>query len=95
MVAIPGASTRRQQRDYHQCFAERRDRVFAYPRWKLTSRGIFNGTIYVAYTDRAADGELDFYLRKSTDQAVTWSSTTRINDDRSGNSIDQFHPRIP
>jgi hypothetical protein len=56
------------------------------------SGGVFNGTLYIAYCNRASDSKLDLFIRKSSDQGVSWTTPLRINDDPAGNNIDQFHP---
>ena len=69
--------------------------VFAYPAMEADiSGGLYNGRIYILYSNRAADGRLDLYLRKSTDQGSNWTTPTRVNDDPLGNNVDQFHPWI-
>jgi hypothetical protein len=67
--------------------------TFAYPAMEADiSGGVFNGMLYVVYSNRAADGNLDLYVRKSSDQGSNWTAPLRINDDVIGNHIDQFHP---
>lgn len=67
--------------------------TFAFPAMEADiSGGVFNGTLYVVYSNLAADGNLDLYLRKSSNQGSTWTAPLRINDDVIGNNIDQFHP---
>ncbi len=69
--------------------------VFAYPAMDIDiSGGVYSGNVYIAYSDYAADGDLDLFVRRSTDQGFTWSSPVRINDDPIGNHVDQFHPWI-
>jgi len=69
--------------------------TFAFPAMEADiSGGVFNGMLYVVYANRAADGNLDLYVRKSSDQGSTWTSPLRINDDEIGNHIDQFHPML-
>lgn len=69
--------------------------VFAYPAMEADiSGGVFDGTVYTAYSNVAADGDLDLYIRRSFDQGYSWLSPVRINDDPVGNNVDQFHPWI-
>jgi hypothetical protein len=67
--------------------------TFAYPAMEADiSEGVFSGMLYVVYSDLAADGYLDLYVRSSSDQGSNWTAPVRINDDAIGNQIDQFHP---
>ena len=67
--------------------------TFAYPAMEADiSGGAFNGMLYVVYSNLTADGNLDLYVRRSSDQGSTWTAPIRINDDVIGNHIDQFHP---
>lgn len=54
--------------------------------------GPYDGRLYCAFEDYAADGFLDLYFTMSTDGGNTWTPRQRINDDPVGNMIDQFHP---
>jgi hypothetical protein len=54
--------------------------------------GPYDGNLYCAFSDYAADGYLDLYFTKSTDGGDTWSPRIRLNDDPIGNNVDQFHP---
>ncbi|TFH60380.1 MAG: hypothetical protein E4G91_08495 [Candidatus Zixiibacteriota bacterium] len=67
--------------------------TFAYPAMEADiSGGVFNGMLYVVYTDLATDDNLDLNVRRSSDQGSNWTAPVRINDDAVGNHIDQFHP---
>jgi hypothetical protein len=67
--------------------------TFAFPAMEADiSGGVFNGMLYVVYANQATDGNLDLYVRRSSDQGSTWTAPIRINDDAVGNHIDQFHP---
>ncbi len=54
--------------------------------------GPYNGRIYVVYLNRVSSNDYDIYIRHSDDQAATWSTARRINDDTFNNGRDQFHP---
>ncbi len=49
------------------------------------SGGIFNGRLYMTYTDApsVASDDLEIFLRFSDDQGATWSAPQRVNDDLS------------
>lgn len=67
-------------------------RAFSFPAMEADiTGGIYDNTIYILFTDAAADGFQDLYVTKSTDNGDTWSERLRINDDPLGNEIDQFH----
>ncbi|MFH2055509.1 MAG: dockerin type I domain-containing protein [bacterium] len=67
-------------------------RAFSFPAMEADiTGGIYDNTIYILFTDAAADGYQDLYVTKSTDNAASWSERLRINDDPLGNQIDQFH----
>ncbi|GAB4329507.1 MAG: hypothetical protein Kow0074_26020 [Candidatus Zixiibacteriota bacterium] len=69
--------------------------AFAFPALASdVTGGPYNGRIYCAFTDDAADGFLDLYLTVTDDGGQTWTPRQRINDDPIGNNIDQFHPWI-
>ncbi|MBC8366870.1 T9SS type A sorting domain-containing protein [bacterium] len=53
--------------------------------------GPYDGRFYVAYMDRQGN-DYDIYFRYSDNNAATWSSPLRINDDAVNNGRDQFHP---
>jgi hypothetical protein len=66
--------------------------TFAYPAMEADiSGGVFNGMLYVVYSDLAADGNLDLYVRRSDNRGSSWTAPLRINDDEIGNHVDQFH----
>jgi Ca2+-binding RTX toxin-like protein len=45
------------------------------------SGGIYNGRVYLSYTDRALNSvDTQIYVRSSTDSGVTWSNPVRVND---------------
>jgi hypothetical protein len=60
------------------------------------SGGLFQGRVYLMYTDRANTNSVDtdIYLRHSDDSGTTWSAPVRVNDDPVGNGKSQFLPRI-
>jgi hypothetical protein len=71
--------------------------ILAFPFPALTADitdGPYDGHFYCAFTDLAADGNLDLYMTVSADSGKTWSPRRRLNDDLIGNHIDQFHPWI-
>ncbi len=69
--------------------------TFAFPALASdVTGGPYNGRIYCAFTDDAADGLLDLYITVTDDGGQTWSPRLRINDDPPGNNIDQFHPWV-
>lgn len=51
------------------------------------------GTLYAAYSDWTAGGvnTNDIWVRRSTDNGVTWQAPVRVNDDNLGTRL-QFHP---
>jgi len=51
-----------------------------------------SGHIFVAYTNKVPGGDTDIFIRRSTDQGLTWSSPVRVNTDPSGNGKDQWNP---
>lgn len=58
------------------------------------SAGPYGGRIYLVYTDAPAAGSTDtnIFVVHSGDLGATWSSPSRVNDDRGANS--QFLPHI-
>jgi hypothetical protein len=52
-----------------------------------------DGAMVVAWADMRY-GDADILARRSTDGGKTWSSVTRVNDDRVGNGKDQFQPAL-
>lgn len=52
----------------------------------------FYGTIYVIYMDTGPGGDPDIFLTKSIDGGSNWTQRLRVNDDSTGNGLDQFHP---
>ncbi|MGI8686526.1 MAG: hypothetical protein ACR2MO_15795, partial [Acidimicrobiales bacterium] len=60
------------------------------------------GTVFVAYEDPSANTaagvtpalDRDIRLQRSTDRGLTWSAPVRVNDDPSGNRIEQRIPDI-
>jgi hypothetical protein len=55
--------------------------------------GPFSGRIYVTWVD-ARDGDSDIYLTFSSDQADSWSTPVRVNDDIPGGGADQVQPTV-
>lgn len=58
------------------------------------SGGPYDGTIYISQTQVAdfITGETDVVIRKSTDNGLSWTTPSVVNDDPPGNNIDNFHP---
>lgn len=58
------------------------------------SGGVFDGRIYLVYTEETAaeNNDTDIMLRYSDDNGATWSAAVRVNDDQTNRS--QFLPRI-
>jgi hypothetical protein len=50
-----------------------------------------DGTLYVSWAD-PADGDLDVFLRSSSDGGATWSERRRVNSD--GSSTAQYLPEV-
>jgi hypothetical protein len=70
--------------------------TFAFPAMDADiTGGPYNGNLYILNAN-TYDGtsELDLEFRRSTDGGTSWSSPVRVNDDPTGNGIDQFHPWI-
>jgi hypothetical protein len=57
------------------------------------SGGSRNGYLYTAYSD-GRNGDLDVFLKSSSNGGATWSAPVRINDDSTGNGKDQYWPWI-
>ncbi|MCD6256085.1 MAG: exo-alpha-sialidase, partial [Deltaproteobacteria bacterium] len=69
-------------------------RVNSFPSMAVDrSGGIWNGTIYLVWTDRRY-GDPDILLSKSTDMGATWTNPIRVNNDTLGNGKDQWFPWI-
>jgi hypothetical protein len=67
--------------------------VFSYPAMDVDiSGGTYNGRVYIAYMADSASNGTEMYHRYSDDGGTTWSSRVRLNDDATGQEIDQFHP---
>jgi hypothetical protein len=49
--------------------------------------------LYVAWSD-GRNGDEDVFLRRSRDDGRTWSSPTRVNDNRKGDGTSQYLPRV-
>ncbi len=61
------------------------------------SNGTYRGRLYLVYAsnDPAGNGNKpDIKLQYSTDQAATWSSPIRVNDDANPQNADQWFPAI-
>ncbi len=52
-----------------------------------------DGNLYVTWADYR-HGDADIYLTRSTDGGDTWSTPFRLNDDPTGNGVDQFQPQV-
>ncbi|MBI1805261.1 MAG: exo-alpha-sialidase [Ignavibacteriae bacterium] len=57
------------------------------------TNGPRQGYLYTVWSD-SRNGNLDVFLRSSSDGGVTWSAARRVNDDPIGNAKDQFWPWI-
>ncbi len=63
------------------------------------SGGEYNGYIYVVWTNVGVPGtntgpDVDVYMARSTDQGVTWSTPSKINQDSSGLGRKHYFPWI-
>jgi hypothetical protein len=47
------------------------------------------GALYLVYQELKPYGDLDIFFQKSTDGAATWSTPHRVNDDPTGNGVNQ------
>jgi hypothetical protein len=55
------------------------------------SSGPYRGAIYVNFSDiRNGKSDVDVFMTRSVDGGMTWSKPLRINDDKFGNSKQQF-----
>ncbi len=52
-----------------------------------------NGNLYTVWADYR-NGDSDIYFARSTDGGTTWSTPVRLNDDPTGNGIDQWQPQV-
>ncbi|MBI3766221.1 MAG: exo-alpha-sialidase, partial [Ignavibacteriales bacterium] len=57
------------------------------------SSGPRSGYLYTVYSD-GRNGDLDVFLKSSSDGGATWSSPVRVNDDSVGNGKNQYWPWI-
>ncbi len=61
-------------------------RAMGFPQVGVDSQ---NGTLYVCWSD-FRNGDVDVFLRRSTDHGRTWSPRVRVNDDPVHDGADQF-----
>ncbi|MGH9179703.1 MAG: sialidase family protein [Acidimicrobiales bacterium] len=52
-----------------------------------------NGSLYVAWAD-GRNGDLDAFVRRSTDGGVSWGAPVRVNDNRLKDGTDQYMPQV-
>ncbi|MCK9616536.1 MAG: T9SS type A sorting domain-containing protein [Lentimicrobiaceae bacterium] len=75
-------------------------RVNSFPSMTVDiSNGPNRGAIYVLWTNIGvpginADGDIDVYMIKSTDQGATWSTPLKVNQDLPGQGKQHFFPWI-